>query len=542
MRRTNPRWAHVLSCLIALGCGDDAERADASDALDAEAPIDAADAVDGRVPDATLPDAALGDDAGDDAGGGPGALVLEVPAEPPVDLPFVVSVTTADGSPLSTTAVLIVDGDPVGELTLYRGRGSAPLSVVRAGAVRLQVEAAEARGERMVTASARPRQTVSGALGGAEVVWGTDAELLVEGDVEVPAGTALVIEAGARVLLERNASLQVAGTLRVQGSAESPVLFTRAGEDPWGGIAVLEGGVAELDHAWLTAGGGDASRVFGHSDSQALIHVDHGTLVMRGGGVADNPGKAFASQTSKVTLTGVLVTRCDTGGEMRASEVLVEHGHVLEMPDGDRSADDDDNDGIYMSNPPHDADGNPIESIIRDTVFAVGEDDAIDHNGAQLRVERVWIEDFRHEGIAASDTNRIMVVDSVVRGCDNGIEVGYGTPEVIVEHCTLTDNDVGLKFGDTYDRAENGSLTVHHTISIGNHEANVRNHVVALDGPLEGAIELDCSMVDDAEHDGLNGNVAGQPQGDWVTRGCASAPALTGAGCDATPPGPRACF
>jgi hypothetical protein len=113
---------------------------------------------------------------------------------------------------------------------------------------------------------------------------------------------------------------------------------------------------------------------------------------------------------------------------------------------------------------------------------------------------------------------------------------------VIVEHSMLTDNGVGLKFGDSYDRTERGSLIVRHTISLGNREANVKNHVVALGGPLEGAVRVDCSMVDTPEHDGQDGNLAGEPEGDWQARGCASGPVPAGGGCDGTPPGPRTCF
>jgi hypothetical protein len=375
-----------------------------------------------------------------------------------------------------------------------------------------------------------------------EVLWTARQDALVNGDVLVPSGTTLTIEAGTRVLLGPNASLQVDGELRVHGTAEAPVLFTRAGYEPWGGIVLREGASAELTHAWLTAGGGDRSRTFGHSDSQAVIYLERASLDMHGGGLADNPGKALGSRGARVRLDGVLVTRCDTGGELRTTDLRVDRGHVLEMPDGDGDADDDDNDGIYVSKPPRDEDGEPIESVIRDTVFAVGEDDAIDHNGGQLRLERVWIQDFRHEGVAASDTNRVVIVDSVVRGCDNGIEAGYGSPTVIVEHTMLTDNDVGLKFGDSYDRAETGTLSVHHSISIDNHDANVRNHVLALGGPREGAVQITCSMVDTPEHDGHGENLAERPVGAWALEGCTRVQPPLGEACDGLPLGPRTCF
>ncbi len=550
--RANATGLLGLALLCAACDGDGAEAADgardaATPVLDGAAPDDAAaapDAAHGDERDAApvgcpAPDASVGDAPGQ---GVLEALMIEVPLEPPVGLPFMVAVSTASGAPLSADVALCVEGEVVAVLHLYRGRGSAPLALSSEGPVTITASTASAFGQRRVRASARPREQVTGALSGSSSSWDRTADIVVRGDAIVPAGSTLTIEAGTRVLLEANAALEVHGVLRVRGNADDPVLFTRASKDAWGGVRVLPDGRAELEHAWFTAGGGDATRAFGHSDSQPVVYVEAGTLVMSGGGVVDSPGKAFGGTGSRVTIDGALVSRCDTGGQLNASEVLLQNAHVLEMPDADGRFDDDDNDGLYLSGAQLDADGNPIESIIRDTVFARGEDDGIDHNKAQLRVERVWIEGFRHEGIAGSNGNRLLVRDSVIRDCEQGIEAGYGAPEVIVDHCLLIGNDVGLRFGDSYDDETTGSLTVRHTISLGNRTANVRNHVSMLDGPLAGALRVECSMVGSPESTAESGNVVGKPEGDWALRGCATGPDMRAPGCDGTPPGPRTCF
>ena len=318
------------------------------------------------------------------------------------------------------------------------------------------------------------------------------------------------------------------------------MVFASAGEQPWGGVRVLPGGSALIEHAWLGGGGGDSSRAFGHSDSQPVLWAERATVELRGGGIVDNVGKALGSDEARLTVRDALISRCDTGGQLNSTELLMERSHVLEMPDADGRFDDDDNDGIYLLSALAEADGTIAPSIIRDSVFARGEDDAIDHNNAVVRIERVWIEGFRHEGLAASSGNSATIVDSVVRDCGQGIEAGYGTPTVEVDHCLLTGNDVGLRFGDSYDRDTNGTLSVRNTIAYGN-RTNVRNYVNQIGGPLEGALTITCSLVDDPAYDEADGNLPGAPEGDLLASGCAIGPAAA-AECDQPVPGPRTCF
>ena len=113
---------------------------------------------------------------------------------------------------------------------------------------------------------------------------------------------------------------------------------------------------------------------------------------------------------------------------------------------------------------------------------------------------------------------------------------------MVVEHCLLTENDIGLRVGDSYNWDTSGTLTVRGSISYANREANVLNFVKKLDGPLEGALEISCSLVDDASYDAIDGNLAGAPQGDFASEGCASGPTPQAAACDGDAPGPRTCF
>ena len=388
--RTFRRMLLLAACAL-VACGDDAGPGHAVDGAPpyahvADAAADAADAAAaaGRLANACK---APSTDAG--VADIQAALTLEAPAQPPIGAPFVVAVSAA--STFSGDVALCLDGRNVAELHVYRGLGSATLQLDQSGPMRLMARAAHAYAELAIEAVSRPVRRLTGQLRDADLVWDAGADVLASGDLRVAAGDVLRIEKGTRVLLEANAAIEVKGEISVTGSADAPVLFTRAGSDAWGGLRLLDGSRGTLEHAWLTGGGGDDSRQYGHSDSQPLVWIDTATLEFTGGGIVDNPGKALGAVNAQVSVHDALLSRCDTGGQLNHSQVLIERSHVLEMPDADGELDDDDNDGIYLSGVAEDADGAPILSVIRDSVFAVGEDDAIDHNNAEVRVERVWI-------------------------------------------------------------------------------------------------------------------------------------------------------
>jgi Right handed beta helix region len=524
----------VLVAAAALGCGTSGADRPAPDAAISDgAPnpmstsIDAATGA--RVPDCLAPE---GEEVQTTE-----VLVLELAPNPPPGVPFAFAVHTESGAPLTAVVQVCANGEPIARLHLYRGRGSVSLTLPE-GDVLLQAAVGQTRAERRLTLEALPLREVGPELAAGETRWIDGEEIRVTGDVRLPVGASLTIEAGARVLFAANATLEVLGHLEVRGTSERPVLFTRAGPAAWGGIRLLPGASASMERTWLVAAGGDRARIWGHSHSQPVVWIDHAELVMRGGGTIDNPGKAFGTDGARVELDGVLVSRCDTGGEFAKSELHLKNGHAVELPDADGVVNDDDNDGIYISGAAVDASGRPIESSIEDSVFALGEDDGIDHNNGELRIARVWIEGFAHEGVAASHGNRVLVSDSVVRGNGQGIEAGYGSPMVTVDHTLLSNNQVGLRFGDDYDKSVTGALAVSASIIRGN-QTEVLNYVKQLAGPAEGAIDIQCSIISDPRFDGLGGNIDVEPEGPWQNSGCADGPQLSAATCGSTIPGPR---
>lgn len=425
-----------------------------------------------------------------------------------------------------------VEGELSEEVQLYRGQGSGVMPGLKVGTHELTLVQGETARSFEFEVVEREIVTHEGLVD--EQNWAADVIHHVTDHLSIDG--AFRLSPGAIVVVAPGANIEVSGAMTALGSGDFPVLFTSEAESPWGGLRLIGHATSSLTNVFFTGGGGDPSKSFGHSDSQPVIRIKAGTLEMTSGAILDSPGKALGCSLARVELQDVLVARVDTGGELDRCAAVIEAGHVSEIPDGDGIAEDDDNDGIYLLDVFIDENDLPVQTVIRDSVFFLGEDDGIDHNNALVRVEDTWIEGFAHEGVAASVGNTISIVDSVIRGCEQGVEAGYGSPNVEVDHCLITENYIGIRFGDSYDWDTDGTLTVSHTVSVEN-EANVRNYLNATGAPHPDGLSIACSMVDDAEWDGVANNQPGVPV---IMQGCVEA-AVMDLPCDGKVPGPTAC-
>lgn len=465
-------------------------------------------------------------------------LLIELPAAPPVGVPFPILIRTGDGAPLDAVAEVAWPGTTGASVRLYRGRGSVAAAAAAAGAFTVTATAGERRGERSVTAAARPARTLAaGALSGADLIWDATSDVVLGGTVVVPAGQKLTIAAGTRVLAAPGANLDVAGELDARGTAAEPILLSRRDATPWGGIKVNANGKAALRHVLLTASGGDPTRRQGHTDTQPALWADRSELDVEGGGLTDLAGKAVAAVGAKVTLKDVMVARAAMGPELDSTEATLDGSWFVEFPDGDGvpAAEDNDADGMHLG-----VSGNlgRKKVVVKNGVVAMTDDDGIDHAGADVDVQEMFVIGARHEGIAASTGGTITVTDTVVARCGQGIEAGNGAPTVVVKHALLFDNGVGLRWGDEYPSANNGTLAASYVAVMGSTTASTRNLWTGGGNVSRpGALTVACSMVDSPDHDGMQGNVAGQIA--WDANGCVEPGKRTLPGCPDGPIGPR---
>ena len=86
----------------------------------------------------------------------------------------------------------------------------------------------------------------SGTLPAGEVIWDATADHLVEGDLVVPAGTRLRLEAGTWVIVDGLVNFFVRGEVVAAGTSTDPVVITsRTWSEPWGGMEFV-GGAASV--------------------------------------------------------------------------------------------------------------------------------------------------------------------------------------------------------------------------------------------------------------------------------------------------------
>ncbi len=359
---------------------------------------------------------------------------------------------------------------------------------------------AEARVQ--VEESPGARIFVGGTLSSAEDLrWGADERVEIRNSLVVAEGQTLVIEAGVQVRLDTNVNIDVQGEIIAEGTPQNPVVFAPINaEAAWGGV--FHAGNGTYSSVLFVSGGNDASRAFGHSGSQPILFAGAGaSLSLDGCALQDSPGKGVGSDSAvAVNLIDTLITRTDTGAEIVDTPLVMRGVHLLDFPTlPPAPADADDNDALYlMARTPFDP---SIQSTITDTVISHGADDGFDHNGATVRAERLWIDTFAHECIAASSGGTLTVSDSLLQHCDQGLEAGYGAPLVEADHLLILNNGTGVRFGDSYDWADEGRLTVRDSVIAHSGREAFLNFRLGPQGPAPAEwINLHHCLLDDASY------------------------------------------
>lgn len=160
-------------------------------------------------------------------------------------------------------------------------------------------------------------KTLTGTLSASQTLSGT---VSMTGDVIIPSGVTLTVDAGTVISVLGNYALSVKGGLEVKGSAASLVQFVGPAGKQWGGIAVSGTGHANLSYAQISgamqgfATSAGTSYALDHvliKDSQAgLVLASTGTVqktVLAGMG-ASQYMPSISIQDSSPTFTDVQVT------------------------------------------------------------------------------------------------------------------------------------------------------------------------------------------------------------------------------------------
>jgi len=398
-------------------------------------------------------------------------LEIVAPAEFPMglEIPVVGRVEDASGKRLGVNGAVAAAGFEDYPLELLRGVGHVFLpAAAEAGAISYSGRIQTLETSKQVTIEAATTwQAVSDDIV-ASVDWGENARIHITGvaggALTIAPGTTLTIGAGSVIMIDPDLEIAVEGSVVVNGSSERPVVFTSQDRSiPWGGF-LFESAASQGDFTGtiLTASGAD-SNWFGnnsgkgssHRGEQCLFYVSNGAHVnVTDCYVVDNHGQAGHGESAYLTMTGCLVQKCITVGQYNGGAVILTDCALIEFPSADAPFADKDNDAFYLTGGSHE---------LTDCLVGWALDDGVDAgsgSAGSVTVDGCWFEACYHEGMAWSKGRDADVTDTVAINCGQGIECGYGNPDVHAVRCLSTANAVGARFGDNYDWDYTGFLTV----------------------------------------------------------------------------------
>lgn len=404
-------------------------------------------------------------------------LLIVAPSNYPaaLPLPLVALAEGPDGLWKRLNGLVAFSGQPATSIWLKRGVGYTFLPPQPSGAAIVTTATLRGLATQLSirVAATTVWSTVSGTLA-ATTNWPAGARIHVAGNVVVPAGVTLTVEAGAVVRLAAGVAFTNSGAVAINGAPGAPVVFTPADPaQPWGGFVQVRDTGARLTarHAIFTGYGADATWItkrgyHSHRDEEPLFCNDVGAVVLLTNVCAlAGAGQFQHGEDATLEMTDTAVITCTTGGQMTGGWLTMRNSAILECPLVSADFVDGDNDGLYV------AEG---RAALTDSVIAWTKDDGIDAGSGPLgtvTVSRCWFEGSFHESLAlssASDFKIVRVDDTVVVNSGQAIEAGYGTPYVDVNRCLLAANEVGLRLGDNYDWNYTGTLTASNTLSLYN--------------------------------------------------------------------------
>ncbi len=420
-----------------------------------------------------------------------GQLHLVAPANYPagLEIPVVAWIDNSPGNGRRVNGHVTAAGFP--SLPLYRGVGHTFLPAATVGGALSYHAAIHALStNKAINIDASTTwSNVSGTLP-AGAIWPANSRIRVTGNITIPAGNTLTIEAGTIVQLNASVNITNSGRTVINGTTEQPVVFTAANRvapeihtGAWGGF-LLRGASAQLiaNGAIMTGAGAastfDFSPGASHRSEQALLLVHSGARAfLTNCFLINNAGQIGNGDGSEVTYDRCLLQRAITAGEYEGGTIIINNSAVIEFPavDGEVNASiaEADYDAIYFTTGTH---------ILRDSLFGFCKDDAVDSGSGgpgTVLVTNCWVESALHEALAWSGEGRqTWTYDTTVMNSGQGFECGWSTgansPLCFGDRLLSLGNSVGARYGDNYEGTsglglKDGFLTVTNSMILHNY-------------------------------------------------------------------------
>jgi len=402
-------------------------------------------------------------------------LKIITPAQYPMglEIPVIARVEDQSGNRLGVIGSVTAAGFEDHRLQLLRGVGSVFLpAATEPGIISYTAEIQSLERPKEITIEASTTWQIESGNINSNTDWGSNARIHIDGALTIGSSATLTIGPGSIIKVGPDLEIAVNGSIVVNGTTTNPVVFTAQDRNvPWGGFLFeASTSTGDFNETIMTASGADSnwfSNNPGHGGShrgeQCLLYLSNGANVtLTDCYLVDNHGQAGHGESSYLTMTGCLVQKFITAGQYNSGAVILNDTALIEFPSYDVPFADNDNDALYLTGGAH---------YLTDCLIGWVLDDGIDAgSGAagSVTVDNCWFESCYHEAMAWSDSRVADITDTVTLNCGQGIECGFGAPDVTADRCFSTANAVGARFGDNYDWSYHGFLTVSNSLLLYN--------------------------------------------------------------------------
>ena len=270
--------------------------------------------------------------------------------------------------------------------------------------------------------------TVGGTLSG-DTRWTVEnSPYFLSGDLIVPRGATLTVEAGTEIALATGVGIIIQGQLFTEGIPGQPVTFRAGNPDAtWNGLFFENPGLGSALRSCEFHDGSMASR--SGERLRAFIHIEGTPLSVEGCEFTHLGNKGIEAHNTALTVResifndlgeAIHCTRCSATIESCTFTKINGYSDAIDF-DFDR--------------------GQP--SVIRNVIVIGGEDDGIDLGTGNVLIDSCRISGMADKGISVDGDGGATVTNSILTSNDIGVAVKDGS-SVRVVNCTLVDN---LSFG-----------------------------------------------------------------------------------------------
>ncbi len=382
-------------------------------------------------------------------------------------LPIVVMVDTLDGlvpRTISGALNLTIENGTLrsSNISLVKGAGSITTKIETAGS-RIKLSVPQWTDTLGIQISSGRHLVAQNNNRRFDEVWTSEHDYWIYSSIEIPVGRKLVIMPGTRILMGRDARIEINGSLEILGTADNPVLFTsRTWAEPWGGLVF--GQYAEkstIGYTFFINGGADSGRATGHSETQAIITTTGGPVDLNHCFFIDNIGKAVYSSGGTIRISGSLISRCDAGIEAYNGRIEMDKSYVFYIPNESQTlTETKEHDGLYL-------DGKSVNygeaAVISNSLIGLTTDDGIDLlNKSGAIVTDTHFYKTGDKAISV-EQNKVYLERLVLESCDEGVaarQAGYA----YIDHCTFYKNATALRSYSTAPTIGHGHVIVSNSI------------------------------------------------------------------------------